>query len=475
MEFQSLGSLDIHFEEYVEPLTQKTPSVPLSRGPGHRKSNGYNYPPRCEPKKRSCGACVGAIHAPSVGESKQGNRNTMVSKSFSTFELLEVDSNGIEETRHEERIKSDCNAQGSAKPFGRSKPIPPACGSTSSVMHDLQGSGKPSSSKGNEGSYNQSSSQVNNNLSNSSLSFITCGEVASSSPAKRFHSLQLTCSNHGTRLVERELDEWCKEVCHFYDLSNVKRTLERLRETFLRFEAAEEEAQKVNYELSQELFHLRDAHIRKWRTTVLGDVVPFRCDPPRSSDKAHRKSLDHAYFARKNKDKHLVLEQSDLKCLRSNTVLMEALEGPQQQWMRSALRKLFSGATQKNMEEKEGSTDLLRICSCANYTEAEWSKEKKQIEKEIEMWKIKNNELQHNVKRGTHIKNISSLKPVSAHDPRERKKEKMVVSAPDPSGRDVVAELRLDLKKEETACERLSERLNLAEEAIRKRQERRLA
>lgn len=443
------------------PLLPPRPPVPLSRGPGHRRTGGSSLPPRCEPRKRTSSVAARISRSLSLEERKPDSESTRTRKSLPTFEFVEIDHNGKEEA-----IKLKEDSTGSVQ-VGVQPDAPPG----SPLLLSLSFNDTPlsrgkeeeliSATEVNSLPLELISNPTRSRTDSSSISWITFG-----SPSR---SLCSSSRNACTALIVKELMEWCNEFYRFYDVSRVKKVLGNVRNAFLRFEELEKEGERINAALSAELFRLRDAHISRWRITVLGDVVPFRCDPPIDSETKKRKSFYSRYLVSKGNNKRSSSQESPLKGLRSNPVVMEVLEKPLQQWARVALRKVFNENAVRLEGGKEGSTVAARMSLLSNYTEREWKKEKAQIEKEIEMWKIKNDEFQHNVRRGTHIKNLHGLLPVSAHDPRTRKEKKMVVSAPDPSRRDLVAELRLDLRKEQVACEKLSERVDFAEEALRKR------
>eukprot|EP00796_Vickermania_ingenoplastis_P003808 gene3808-2694_t len=206
--------------------------------------------------------------------------------------------------------------------------------------------------------------------------------------------------------------------------------------------------------LNAELFRLRDAYIRKWRTDLTGEelVFQYRGPPPYHGDVAAAKQ-------KRELPKALAPVLRGGAPLRSHPVLPPP---PSSSGDAESTRK----------KHRRGTPDAAgKPSNTANkYTEKEWEAERLDVMDEIKIWKAKNNELRHHVHRGTNIKNLYSLLPVSSHGPLDRGGSRNVAAtAPDPDGVDRMAELRLELSRQNAQCREAAKRLESMESTCARR------
>lgn len=392
------------------------PLVPLFRGPGHRPTGGSILPPRREPRKRS--AVSGVLTKTPFGAKERTNVHSNSQEkslpSFVFFELNDDHSNKeVEQGRKAEAVST------------RQDSVASLASSLEFLSFSSTPKASPISAKKN-GSLASSSlvyeqrkictnDQVHNyrKTEDKPISFIVTEEkIGRTTPSSVPSVFPFSLGQHCAKLVEKELDLQFKEAQQFYDPNRIAQIVLNMRNAWERLSERRKEGEKNNANLSQELYYLRDAHISKWRSTVLGEVVPFRYDLSVDSKRTLGKLLHDSCLASRAQSG---VPPFNRRNLRSNVVVMEALEKPAQQWLRWAISKKMKGNVERFIIEKWHNADAVSLFSRSNYTEAQWKKEKKQLSREIQVWKARNSELQHILKQRSHTEDVPRLLPVGAH------------------------------------------------------------
>lgn len=225
----------------------------------------------------------------------------------------------------------------------------------------------------------------------------------------------------------------CSDLASQYDTFNaLQRVMRRNEQHLERLHRHDKLEERRGALLNMELFRLRDEYIRKWRTDLTGAVLVFDYKGEQDDDDDGKLTRGGAIAPTRTLGEDL----------RSNVVISDGAS---------------RGRNKRASSNRKGGS------APAAYTEAQWEAERLHVLDEMKIWKTKSNELRHHVNRGTNIKNLHSLQPVSAHDPLHRSSRTVTRSAPDPSGTDCLAELRLDLSKQYALCREAERQLDAAQ------------
>lgn len=453
------------------------PLVPLFRGPGHRPTGGSTRPPRREPRRRSDAS--GGLNASPYFDAKerttvQSNLQEISLPPPAGFELSSDQKN--KEVEHERKTEAVSTRNVSVISFASSlqflsiSSTPIASPTSSKKKGDFT---SPSSAYSQPQVWNNDQAHNYSVTEDKSISFFVTDERSvRTSPSTVPSVFPFKLNRDCAKLIEREINLQFKEAQQFYDPDKVAQILVNMTNALDRLSERRKEGEKINANLSQELYNLRDQHIFKWRSTVLGEVVPFRCDLVVDSERTLGKLLHHSCLASKWQKGLLPFHR---KNLRSNVVVIEALEKPEQQWLRRAHSKKMKGNVKRIIIEKCAKADAVPLFSLANYTEAQWKEEKKQLEYEMEMWKGRNSELQRILKQRPATENVPRLLSVSSPKTQVHEQQTMLVSSPKLQRVDPTTELRLALGKEEAVCKQLRVSRDAAEESCRRKRQQRAA